>query len=111
MTETGTGPTRALPRTSKRGVERWMSRRLHKAVRLGPNVVVSRGPETCPRCGSRNVMWGCDWEQTRTKHELHPLVWHETEWMADSYICRDCDAGWIETDDLAPVKWVRPYWR
>lgn len=34
----------------------------------------------------------------------------ETEWMADTFICRDCQAGWIEPDDPAAITWVRPYW-
>jgi hypothetical protein len=30
--------------------------------------------------------------------------------MADSFICRSCDAGWIEPDEAKPITWVRPYW-
>jgi hypothetical protein len=56
-------------------------------------------------------MWGCDEEQRRTREEIHPLVWDPTEWMADSFVCRDCHAGWIEPDGLDAVTWVRPYWR
>jgi hypothetical protein len=56
-------------------------------------------------------MWGCDPEQPRERHEIHPLVWHETAWLADSFICQDCNAGWIEPDEPKPITWVRPYWR
>ena len=69
------------------------------------------GPSTCPACGSADLFWGCDPEhQRRSRFEIHPLVWHDEEWMADTYICRACDAGWIEPDDPAPITWVRPYW-
>ncbi len=33
-------------------------------------------------------MWGCGQEQTHAEEAIHPLVWHETEWMADSYVCQ-----------------------
>lgn len=82
-----------------------------KSISLGENVVVSGGPKTCPACGSSELMWGFATEQTRTQDEIHPLVWHETEWMADSFICKVCSAGWIEPDDPEPFTWVRPYWR
>ena len=45
------------------------------------------------------------------RDRIHPLVWHPTEWMADSFVCGACDAGWIEPDDAEPITWVRPYWR
>jgi hypothetical protein len=82
-----------------------------KEVQLGHNVVATSGPSTCPACGSSNVMWGCDPEQLRGRGEIHPLVWHETEWLADSFMCRDCHAGWIEPDEPETITWVRPYWR
>jgi membrane-associated protein len=69
------------------------------------------GPETCPACGSPRVMWGGDPEMTRTQDEIHPLVSDEHALMAGSFVCRDCDAGWIEPDDPAEITWVRPYWR
>ena len=52
-----------------------------------------------------------DPRQNRSRDEIHELVWHETEWMADSFVCRECWAGWIEPDDPLPITWVRPYWR
>jgi hypothetical protein len=30
--------------------------------------------------------------------------------MADTFICRDCQAGWIEPDQPEQITWVRPYW-
>ena len=81
-----------------------------RAISLPNRSVVSGSPETCPACDGTSLMWGCDQEQTRTRAEIHPLVWHETVWMADSFICRDCNAGWVEPDEAQPVTWVRPYW-
>jgi hypothetical protein len=109
--EVGTSPPRGRPRLDERPVERWLSTRLRRKVRLGPRIVVTGGPETCPACGSRNVAWGCAEEVTQTREEIHPLVWHDEAWMADSYICRDCHAGWIEPDEPEAITWVRPYWR
>jgi hypothetical protein len=80
-------------------------------INLPTNAVVHTGPSSCPACGSSEVMWGCAPEQQRPPNEIHPIVWHETEWMADSFICRTCSAGWIEPDGAAPITWVRPYWR
>lgn len=87
-----------------------MSELAHNELHLPERAVMSRGPATCPACGGTEVMWACDQQQTREREEIHPLVWHETEWMADSFICRDCHAGWIEPDDREPITWVRPYW-
>jgi hypothetical protein len=78
---------------------------------LPSSAVMTSGPESCPACGARSVMWGCDPEQSLSRGEIHPLVWHETEWMADTFICRTCDAGWIQPDGPGQITWVRPYWR
>jgi hypothetical protein len=78
--EIGHGPVRARPSVKKGPVERWLSGQLGKRVRLGPKIVVSGRPTTCPACGSKNLMWGCDTEQKRTKEEVHPLVWDEDAW-------------------------------
>jgi hypothetical protein len=67
--EIGHGPVRARPSVKKGPVERWLSKRLGRRVRLGPKVVVSGGPTACPACGSENVMWGCDEEQRRTEED------------------------------------------
>ena len=64
----------------------------------------------CPACGSKRIRWGCDPAEMRGRAEIHPLVWHETHWMADSFVCLECEAGWIEPDDPEPITWVRPYW-
>ncbi len=81
-----------------------------KPITLPDGATVTGPPETCPACGSRNLIWGCDEAQTRSKDEIHPVVWDGEAWMADSYICRDCDAGWIEPDEAESITWVRPYW-
>ena len=109
--EIGTGPALGRRRFDRSVAEGQLSEALGKAFRLPDRSVVSVGPEACPACGSSNVMWGCDQRQTRTREEIHPVVWHETEWMADSFVCLDCDAGWIEPDDPGVLTWARPYWR
>jgi len=91
--------------------ERELSDLSGKEIRLPAESVVTSGPSTCPACGSVNVMWGCDSEQRLGRDEIHPLVWDETEWLADSYICRDCHAGGIEPDEPETITGVRPYWR
>lgn len=108
--EVGRASPRGRPRIPLNVAEEQLSRLAAAGVVLGPNVSVYRNPETCPACGSKNLMWGCDPEQTRERSGIHPLVWHETEMMADSFICRDCHAGWIEPDAPEVITWVRPYW-
>jgi hypothetical protein len=87
-----------------------LSRLTGKAIELPQNSVAFTSPSTCPACGASDVMWGCDEQVTSDRNRIHPLVWHPTEWMADSFVCGACDAGWIEPDDPAPIVWVRPYW-
>jgi len=91
--------------------EEELSRIRGKSVALPQGSVVRGAPKTCPACGSPRIMWGCDPEQKLDREEIHPLVWHDTQWMADTFICRTCDAGWIESDDPETISWVRPYWR
>lgn len=109
--EIGIAPARGLPEGDREETERSLSESLGTEIKLGPHLAVSRSPESCPACGSTDVIWGCDDEQRRSREEIHPLVWHETALMADSYICRDCDAGWTEGWKPETITWVRPYWR
>lgn len=109
--EIGTAPARGRTRVPKDVAEEELGQIAGGPVVLPDKAVVSRGPTSCPACGARRVMWGGDPEQDRERDEIHPLVWHETEWMADTFICRDCDAGWIEPDEALEITWVRPYWR
>ncbi len=81
-----------------------------RRIELSEKVEVLGGPTSCPACGSHEVAWGCSDFNQRTREQIHPLVWHETEWMADSFLCRACGAGWIEPDDPEPIMWVRPWW-
>jgi hypothetical protein len=108
--EVGTALARGRARVPRDEANEQLSAIAGESVQLPPNAIMSRGPSTCPACGSGNVMWGCDQGQLRQRDQIHPLVWHETQWMADSFICRECWAGWIEPDDPAPITWVRPYW-
>lgn len=109
--EVGTAPPRGRPRVANEVAQDELSQITGKSVVLPSGTVVHEGPRTCPACGSDQLMWGCDEGQTRDQAEIHPLVWHETEWMADTFICRACDAGWIEPDEPQAITWVRPYWR
>jgi hypothetical protein len=109
--EVGTAPPRGRPEVARHDAQRQLFDATGQAVQLPENAVVHSGPKTCPACGSSEVEWGCSDYQQRAKEEIHPLVWHETQWMADSFVCRACDAGWIEPDDPRPITWVRPYWR
>lgn len=109
--EIGTAPPRGRPKLDRADTERTLSEIAGKEITLPAGAVVTRGPAICPACGSTNLMWGCDSQQNKTREEIHPLVWHDTEWMADSFICRDCQAGWIEPDEPDVITWVRPYWR
>jgi hypothetical protein len=86
-----------------------MSQTFRKPVKLPPGVAITGGPESCPACGSQEIMWGCNPSQTKGKAEIHPLVWSE-QGMADSWICESCQAGWVERREVAPLTWVRPYW-
>ena len=107
----GTAAPRGRPLVPRQEAEAELAQLAGERIGLPDNAVVHRGPRTCPACGSTEIEWGCSAYQQRTREEIHPLVWHETEWMADSFVCRACHAGWIEPDDPGPITWVRPYWR
>ena len=111
VNEIGTAPARGRPKQSRGEVERMLSNLTDRPVHLPENARITSGPSTCPACGAETVMWGCDPTQTRSREEIHPIVWHETEWMADTFICRTCNAGWIEPDEAVAITWVRPYWK
>jgi hypothetical protein len=108
--EIGTAPPRGRPRIDRAEASGALSRLAGEAIELGPNANAFTSPTTCPACGSSDVTWGCDEKVIQDRNRIHPLVWHPTEWMADSFVCGTCDAGWIEPDDPEPVTWVRPYW-
>jgi hypothetical protein len=110
--EVGTSPPRGRRRVPHEAAEARLTEALGTPARPSDEVTVHDSPATCPACGSSDVLWGCDSShQNRPREEIHPLVWHETERMADSFLCRACDAGWIEPDEPEPITWVRPYWR
>jgi hypothetical protein len=108
--EVGKAPPRGRPTVSTGVAEDELSRIRGKSVALPPGIIVHGAPKTCPACDSPRIMWGCDPEQKLDREDIHPLVWHDTEWMADSFVCRACDAGWIEPDQPETITWVRPYW-
>src|SRR5664280_2735855 len=105
--EVGTAPPRGRPKLGRQDTERRLSSLAKTQIKLPANAAVTGGPSTCPACASTNVIWGCAEEQTRTREEVHPLVWDDEQWMADSFICRDCQAGWIEPDEPETITWVR----
>jgi len=107
----GRAAGRGLPRVPQADAEELLSDLAGHPLRLPEGFVMSGGPKTCPACGSTRVIWGCDPEQTRPRDEIHPVVWDEEALMADSFLCRDCDAGWVEPVSAEPITWVRPYWR
>jgi hypothetical protein len=108
--EVGTSAPRGRQVVPAEEAEAKLSEIARTPITLPKGARVTRGPETCPACGSRNVIWGCDSSQRKDREEIHPLVWDEEAWMADSFVCRDCDAGWIEPDEASAITWVRPYW-
>jgi hypothetical protein len=110
VNEVGTATGRGRVVVPADEADRLVSDLAGNELHLPERAVMSHGPATCPACGRSNVMWGCAPEQTRARDEIHPLVWHETEWMADTFICRGCHAGWIEPDEAERITWVRPYW-
>lgn len=108
--EIGTGAARGRPTLSKSHAERGLSDAVGHAVELPDNTVIHGSPAECRACGSDQVEWGCSDYRQRTKDEIHPLLWDDEAWMADSFVRRACDAGWIEPDDPEPTTWARPYW-
>lgn len=108
--EIGVATARGRPVVPHHEVEQMLSDLSGDRVVLGDNVIAHSSPLSCPACGSSAVIWGCDDRIHQTKEQIHPLVWHATEWMADSFVCGSCWAGWIEPDEPEPITWVRPYW-
>lgn len=108
--EIGSAQPRGRPRIDRAEASDALSRLAGEAIELGQNAVVFTSPTACPACGSSGVIWGCDEKVIEDRNRIHPLVWHPSEWMADSFVCGACDAGWIEPDDPEPITWVRPYW-
>ena len=108
--EFGIAAARGRPRIDRDVLDRRLAQLAGQPVSLPATAIGYESPGTCPACGSTEILWGCDDEVHRTERTIHPIVWHASEQMADSYVCRACDAGWIEPDDPTPISWVRPYW-
>ncbi|HEY3834579.1 MAG TPA: hypothetical protein VGO03_19965 [Acidimicrobiia bacterium] len=106
--ETGIGDPRGRPFVPRDQAEASLSKLAGREVKLPEQAVVSKGPTSCPACGSSAVAWAVTFEGL-DRENADPLIWHETEWLADSFVCPDCNAGWIEPDDPEPINWVRPY--
>lgn len=109
--EVGTAAPRGRPVIARDEADQLLSDLAGESIRLPEGAQVHGSPATCPACRSDAVIWGCDERVMHTRESIHPFVWHDTEWMADSYVCGDCDAGWIEPDEPEVITWVRPYWR
>jgi hypothetical protein len=110
MNEIGEAAARGREVLSRVEAERQLTEALGHTVELPDRAVVSHGPTTCPACGSPNLLWGHAPEQTRRPEQCHPLIWNEIDVLADTFMCRDCNAGWFEPDKPEPITWVRPYW-
>lgn len=110
VNEIGISPARGRPTMPIQDAEGALSGIAGKPIELPTNALAHTAPLSCPACGARQLMLGCDERQTREREEIHPLVWHERAWMAGSFICENCWAGWVEPDDPALITWVRPYW-
>lgn len=104
--EVGEAPPHGRRKLSSGDAERLLAVRFGKPVTLPQGAVVTSGPNTCPACGSAAVEWATTAVQL-DRDRVHPVVWHETEQLADSFVCTSCDAGWYEPE---PFRWVRPYW-
>ncbi len=110
--EVGTSVATGRRKLSAKEVVEDLSRVLRRPLPALPeDAVVYGGPEACPACGSQDVVWGCDDYQELPSDAIHPVAFDEHALMADSFLCRACDAGWIQPDEPAPITWVRPYWR
>jgi hypothetical protein len=106
--EIGSAEPRGRPRIPLPEAGRILSDLTGESVELGPNIVAHGGPTTCPACGSAKIEWAVQLHDV-TEEDVHPLIWHKTEWLADTWVCNVCQAGWIEPDEPAPITWVRPY--
>jgi hypothetical protein len=109
--EVGHSPPRGLPRVPTEEANELLSDLAGKPVELSENLAMSSGPTTCPACGSSSVEDALRYQVDGLGlEEVHPVVWGEGYALADTYVCKDCDAGWIEGSKPHPITWVRP-WR
>lgn len=106
----GTSEPRGRPKLPRAEVQSQLSELSGSEIRLPDRAVAMSGPETCPACGAPDPIWGCDRRIVLRQPEIHPKVWDPAAWMADSFVCRTCSAGWVEPDEPEPITWVRPYW-
>jgi hypothetical protein len=110
--EIGTAPGRGRRVIAREDAEVRLSDLAGPQIHMPERAVMTEGPDACPACGASTVVWGCDPTATDlAMAKIHPAVWSEDAWMADSFLCRTCHGGWIEPDDPSPITWVRPYWR
>jgi hypothetical protein len=107
--EVGHAAPRGRRTVAAANAERELADRFGEPVDLPAGALVITGPTTCPACGATTVEWAALAVQLE-RDQVHPILWHETERLADSFICATCDAGWYEPDDPRPFRWVRPYW-
>jgi hypothetical protein len=47
----------------------------------------------------------------RRRSHLHPDLFSDAAWAADTFLCGACQAGWIEPDRPRPIPWLRPWSR
>jgi hypothetical protein len=86
-----------------------MSTQLGREVVIPEGATVLRGPKTCPACGALAIAWAST-VPGLTVDQADPLL-DDGQGLAEVFICKTCDAGWIEPEEPTPITWVRPYKR
>lgn len=56
------------------------------------------------------LVWKWLTRRTRRTSILQPELIDDVDWAAETFLCRNCDAGWVESVGPEPIRWVRP-WR
>lgn len=108
--EIGHAPPRGLPKVPAEDADEQLSAIAGSPISLGENLVMSCGPASCPACGSSDVEDALGYMiDGLGKDGVHPIVWGDGYGLADTYVCRNCGAGWIEGVKPHPITWVRPW--
>jgi predicted RNA-binding Zn-ribbon protein involved in translation (DUF1610 family) len=105
--EIGVAPPRRLARLSPDAAARLLSAALGREILLPETATVIVSPPGCPACGGGPIQRAF---LVANGRKAHPAMWHEIARLADSYVCEECGAGWIERDEHSPMTWVRPCW-
>jgi hypothetical protein len=107
--EIGTAVRSGWESVPRAEAEQALSDGLADDVVIPPSARASRGPNTCPACGSSRIRWASTVPDF-VESDADPLL-HDGQGLADVFVCDDCDARWIEPEHAGVVTWVRPYRR